>query len=665
MKHWLDSSLGAVTYKLAPAESEASTPSVVVMVAAPPRNFVIMAQFLVWIAVTFRLPPESCECVASVASFTATSSSSFAVGLESLYQLKARKPGTCWAALFPRTVIAYGFPVPRTPELFGLRIPLGIMIDLAGIVRDVTLEGDDGSDKGTYLDGMGYLIYPTRHIQAANEVQWHLVKKTPENRASVTFTPCLNQGLPWITDVDPNTLGNATAILGYCGKVRVTLGTRPRMEQYEQYMSSGTRVESPPGEAVLTNLTVGVTTGVGPVRGSAAMNVGLMYTKGLMQGHQKAEQNFFRKMVEDTAKEPVILFETDPGEERAWMVPKLAVILDMYNYWAYRQGGPTKKAIKFAEEGFDAGENAKKVLEDKQYVNRVIQKGLLKGDKDTTVGDVITNISCTLRNLELRNSEVNESSRAIKLRLGRQQVTGWDLLDLVNGKVVSYRRNVVSNTGTFWPISEKPSWLPLTDSAPLLAMQGMGQVIIPDHEGQICRNWDPVPGGYENSYLVAMINCLEFLRVSKNPALGRSSGSGNTWVLQGDGKKRMGWPVEGEALFQDCNDTCKGDPQRCWKQPQKLREVNGLNTVKAFSKNPFSFKRSSAPPPRPVPCTGAVVFAKTRKKPSPIVAAPTTASGTKLAPQASLLSLTLESPSQILWTFAVFVAAAFFGKFLL
>lgn len=664
MKRWLDSSLGAVTYDLAPAESETSTPSVVAMVAAP-RNFVVMAQFLVWIAVTFRLPPESDECVKSVASFTATSSSSFAVKLESLGELDARKPGTCWTVLFPRTVIAHGFPVPRARELFGLRIPLGTMIDLAGIVQDVTLEGDDGSDKGTYLDGMGYLIYPIRHIQAANEVQWHLVKKTPENRDSVTFTPDLNQGLPWITDVDPTTLGNATAILGYCGKVRVTLGTRPRMEQYEQYMSSGTGVESPPGEAVLTNLTIGVTTGAGPVRGSAAMNVGLMYTKGLMLGHQKAEQNLFTKMVEDTAKEPVILFETDPGEERAWMVPKLAVILDMYNYWAYRQGGAAKKAIKFAEEGFDAGENAKKVLEDKHYVNRVVQKGLLKGDKDTTVGEVITNIFCTLRKLELRNAEANESSRAPKLRLGRQQVTGWDLLDLVNGKIVSYRRNVVSNTGTFWPNSEKPSWLPLTDSAPLLVMQGMGQVIVPDHEGQICRNWDPVPGGYENSYLVAMINCLEFLRASKNPALGRSSGSGNTWVLQGDGKKRMGWPVEGEALFQDCNDTCKGDPQQCWKQPQKLREVNGLNTVKALSKNPFSFKRSSASPPRLVPSTGAVVFAKTRKKPSPIVAAPTTANGTRRPRQASLLSLTLESPSQILWAFAVFVAAAFFGKFFL
>lgn len=632
-------------------------------IVAVPRNLVVMAQFLVWIAVTFRLPPESRECVASVASFTATSSSSFAIELGNLWELDARKPGTCWTALFPRTVIAYGFPVPRTWELFGLRIPLGTMIDLAGIVQDVTLQGDDGSDKGTYLDGMGYLIYPTRHMQAANEVQWHLVKKTSENRASVTFTPYLNQGLPWITDVDPTTLGSATAILGYCEKVRITLGTEFRMEQYKQYISSGTGVESPPAEAVLTNINVGVTAGGGPVRGNAAITAGLVYAKGLVEKIQENEQIVFTDMLNQTAKQPVILFETDPGEERAWMVPKLAVILDIYNFWAFRQGGSARKAMRFADAGFDAGENAKKVLEDERYVNLVVQKKLHKDDKNTTVGDVIRKIFRGLCKLELKNAEANDSSQPIKVRLGRQPVPGWDLLDLVDGGIVSYRRNVVSNTGTSWPLSEKPSWLPLTKSAPLLAMQGLGQVIIPDHEGQVCRNWDPVPGGYKNSYLVAMVNCLEFLCVSKNRALDRSSDSNNRWVFWVHGKKRIGWHVEGEALFRDCGDTCKGNPQCCWKQPQKLCEVKELNIIKALIRKPFSRGTgSSAPPPRPVPSTGAVVFAKTRKKPSPIIAAPTTASGTKLAPRASLLSLTFEYLPQILWTLAVSIAAAFLGK---
>lgn len=537
------------------------------------------------------------------------------------------------------------------------------MIDLAGIVQDVTLQGDDGSDKGTYLDGMGYLIYPTRHIQAANEVQWHLVKKAPEDRANVTFTPHLNQGMPWITDVDPTTLGSATAILGYCEKVRITLGTKNRMEQYRQYMSSGTGVESPPAEAVLTNINAGVTAGGGPVRGTATITAGLVYPQGLQQKIREHEQTEFTDMLEQTAKQPVILFETDPGEERAWMVPKLAVILDIYNFWAFCQGGSARKAMRFADAGFDAGENAKKVLEDGRYVNLVVQKKVHKDDKDTTVGDVIRKIYRGLCKLELKNAEANDSSQAIKLRFGPRPVPGWDLLDLVNGGIVSYRRNVVSNTGTSWPLSEKPSWIPLTDSAPLLAMQGFGQVIIPDHEGQVCRNWDPVPGGYENSYLVAMVNCLEYILVSRSRALGRSSGPNNTWVFWGPGKKRMGWHVEHEGLFRDCDDTCKGNPQCCWKQPQKLCEVKDLNPVKALVKKHLSRATgSSAPPPRPVPSTGAVVFAKTRKRPSPIIAAPTMASGTKLAPRASLFSLTLEFLPQILWTLAVSIAAAFFGK---
>lgn len=653
-QNWLDSSLGAVTYKLAPAESEASSPSVVVMIAAP-SNLMVMAQFLAWIAATFRLPPESRECVASVASLTATSSSSFSVELKSLWNLDARKPGTCWTTLFPRTVIAYGFPVPRTSELLGLRIPLGIMIDLAGIVQDVTLEGDDGSDKGTYLDGMRYLIYPTRHIPAANEIQWHLVKKNPKNGATVTFTPDIDdQDLPWITNVNPATLGSATAILGYCGKVRITLGTKLRMDQYKQYMSSGTGVERPPAEAVLTSMTVGATIGNGLARGTAAMTVSMVYQNGLMEKVQQYEDGSFTDMLESTAKQPVILFETEPGEERAWMVPKLAVILDIYNFWAFRRGGPAGKAIRFADAGFDAGENAKKVLNDKRYVNTVVQDVLHKDDKKMTVGDVIKKIYRGLCKLECRNAEANDTSRAPRVRFGRQQITAWDPLDLVNGEIVSYRRNVISNTG-IWPISENPSWLPFTESAPLLVMQGLGQVIIPDHEGQVCRNWDPVPGGYENNYLVAMVNCLEFLLASKNLDLGRSSGSNNTWVLRGHGKKRMGWHVEDEALFKDCNDNCKRNPESCWKQPQRLCEVKDLNTVKNWFK-----KRSRATPPRSVPSTGAVVFGKKRKEPSP--PAPTTASGTKLASQASLLLLSLDSLPQILWTLAVFVAAAVFGK---
>lgn len=664
-----DSRIGSIEYTLAAADNESSAISLVT-VTATPKNLAMVAEFLVWIAKTFRRPSKTSECVASDASFTALSMSSFVVELENLRPLDPRQPGTCWRVLFPNTVIAYGCSVPTMSALLGLRISLGAMIDLAGIVQDVTLEDDDGCDKGTYLDGMTYLIYPTNHDQAANEVQWHLVKKTPENMTGFTLRPDLDEGLSWLTDVSPDTLGSATAILGYCGEVRVTLGTKSRMQQYKQYMSSGTGVESPPAEAVLTNITAGFTSGINPIRGNAAMTANIQYPRGLMEGLQEREETSFIDMLDHAAEQPVILFETEPGEERAWMVPKLAVILDLFNFWAVRQGGSVEKSVRFVEEGFDAGHNAKKVLEDKRYVNKVVQKKLHNDDKDTTVGDIIKKIFRALCKLERKDAEANDSSRKIKLRLGRQPITGWDPLELIDGEIVLYRRDIRSNTGLSRRASEKPAWLPLMDSAPLLVMQGLGQVIVPAHQGQLCRNWDPVPGGYENNYLVAMVRCLEFL-AGRNMAPGQSSGTRNTWVLKGHGKQQTSWQVHGESLFQDCDDSCKRNPQHCWKDIQRLSKGKAAKLMEAkktsWLKRALPRKTQMARGPMRIPRSGAVVFAKDRKELNPIalVTSVVTANDSRSPPEKSLLSLTLVSIPQIVGALIVFTAAAFLGKIFL
>src|SRR6516162_3925260 len=76
----------------------------------------ILAQFLCWIAATFRMPNVG-ELSCSSVDFESIPNQSdrtpaFWIGLRELFALDEQNFSTCWKSLFPTTIMALDFPVP-------------------------------------------------------------------------------------------------------------------------------------------------------------------------------------------------------------------------------------------------------------------------------------------------------------------------------------------------------------------------------------------------------------------------------------------------------------------------------------------------------------------------------------------------------------------------
>ncbi|PMD60421.1 uncharacterized protein K444DRAFT_392482 [Hyaloscypha bicolor E] len=544
-----------------------------------------MAQLLVWIAVTFRLPPRSNKLSSSTARFTATSSA-FSIQLEQLDELKDSGPGICWTALFPSTVVADGFPVPLVPDMFGLQVPLGIIVELAEIMQDVTLEDDDEADAGTYLDGIRWRLYPTKYDSQENTVQWHLSRKAlGEDPNHPSFAEDESAG--WLVGVKPETLANATAIVGYCSQVAVQLGTESRLRLYKRYRTSGARFEKPPAEAAPSSATLG-----GSVLGHlmASITTVLKFKAGLKYSVADIKGMSLKDILDHSAKEPIILFETELGQERGWMVPQLSLIHEAYNYWAFREAKKTGKAIPYAALWDEAVKNAEKEPEPEPEPegdpDEAKERERRKKAKPIDAEGEIKKIYTAIHNRVVQNAEADEEAGP-SVRLGQTPMPGWDWLDLTDSWSVSRRRDA-RRDGNVFTWKQKPSWLRLTRYVPVFLGRGMEQVIVPVGASAelVCGQWQPVPGGFKRNYLVAYVECLR--------SLAEKNGNLDVWRLIDD----IAWKFTDAELFEPCKQACLADRTKCPKQPQHLCKRKGDK------------KKSDT---LPAPGVGAVIFGAKRK----------------------------------------------------
>jgi hypothetical protein len=555
----------------------------------------ILAQLLSWIAATFRLPCTgvlSCSTVSFLSRNSkpiADSTLTYSLYLEPLQPLNDLEEGTCWTPLFPSTIMAYDFPVPICQRTLGLRIPFGAMLELAEVLYDVTLEDDEGHHTGIYLNGVFWTLYPTRYIEEGNTIQWHLTKKPTGKVVGQSLTPDHYGGPAWFREVDLVTLVSATAILGYCAEVEIRLGTESRLQQYQKYSYSKAKIEHPPPEASIGSTSLGFSL-LG--RATASLTASFKPRKGLIDAQKEAKDMSYFEVLARTETEPVILFETEGGNERAWMVPQLSLILDLLNFWIFRTGEEEiKKKVKYAKLDSDGGAQAKEVLQDRNYVNEIVIKHILEGEPDIRIGDMVKQIYGQILKRTTKDAESDEGARGTR-SIGRTGIRGWDLLELtyLGGSVA--RRRDVQPTAHGLRSGTMPCWMPLAKMIPVLFGQHMGELMTPKQTDQVCRHWYPLPGGFERNYLAASIKCLG--------KVATYYGNEVCWELVDN----LGWDFKDQSIFQPCV-RCMEDPKACTKDPQRL--------VKRTNK----LQKNSPPgvnlPPFSVPQDGAIIFGGKRK----------------------------------------------------
>lgn len=585
-----------------------------------------LAQFLCWIAATFRLPRPgevSCSPIHFDRAHTPEEDClSFTIALGDLFPLKDM-PGTCWAPLFPSTVVAVGFPVSTYPGARGLRIPFDAMLEMANILYDVALEDDDGKDAGVYFDGISYSLYPTAYFEDQKVVQWHLVSKSAslEDDNDHSMAPDSGTRPRWKRISSPEILVTSTAILGYCSNVQIQLGTAARAEYHRSIKSSLSIVERPPPEIAGGSATLG-------------FNILKIFTlsttatwkprNGLQSSRKAKELSDYVALLDSAKNEVVILCDTADGKEGAWMVPELSLILELFNIWAMNRG---LNNIQYAEPGPDGGAEARKVLAgDFKYSQRTAVTKVLESDKDKQIGNIIQQIWGSIQKAKIENAKSDVRSRGI-LPLGQTGLTGWDWLELANlalptslkrelgprpiprvGKNLREARKLAG--GTPDP-KQQPSWMPLAEQVPVFFGRDLGELITPTPSSQICRQWSPMPTGLNDIYLTASVHCIQ--------ALGErfDEQQRQCWVF-----REWMWEFKSVDIFQPCAD-CMNNPAVCIKQPQVLtrkyeKVVNKLWKAPPAQAAPARQQPAPAQPVQPgqfqIAGDGAVVFSLQRKQ---------------------------------------------------
>ncbi|KAJ0109340.1 serine/threonine protein kinase [Diaporthe amygdali] len=517
----------------------------------------------------------------------------FSIFAEALQSFDQRGRGACWAPLFPSTVIACGFSVPKIPYTNGLQISVNGMLEMADILYDVNFKSDDGESSGIYLDGIAWRLYPTAYFKEGNTpiVQWHLVKKEPHEENHQGLPPELHGGPKWLADVSLDTLQSAIAVLGYCDDAHVYLGTDERKQQYKLFRHSKARDERHPKQLTLGNITLGL--GFKPA--SISIPFAVKKRKGLVDSRKDEAVKNFSLLAECISKKPVILFETEKGREKAWMVSQLSMFLDLYNYWAFKTG---LEDIKYAKAGADGGEQAKIILNDEEYSTRVLYKKRGSDDKDLNVSDMVMRIYGRFMHKGPGGRDSHQLSD-ITVPMGRvgNSILGWDWLNLVESTPLdeSPRLEVwMGNAGM-------PPWAPLMKTVRVLFGHGIGELIKPQKPQDVCANWCPVPGGLESLYLVTTVPC-----VKAREAFGGAEKPG---LAPG-----IVWNFSIDCTFQPCVHG-KLDVEKCIKQPQSLYIEPDNSRQKLHKKPPIITSRiaEASDPREPIPPNGAVVFAKSRK----------------------------------------------------
>ena len=246
---------------------------------------------------------------------------------------------------------------------------------------------------------------------------------------------------------------------------------------------------------------------------------------GLNRAKEDAKDLSYIQVPNTAEKEPVILYDTESGNERAWMVSELSLILELFNVWAFQNEIPD---IKYAEPGPNGGAEARVVLADDQYAKRVVVKKYLDSESDKQIRDIIKGIYGRIQQSMKEDAGSDTGGRGV-ICLGRTGIIGWDWLDLTDlSWTMSYRREVgrhkgqqqrrrgrnlrnTTRTSGSLSINNQPCWMPFTQVVPVFFGQRMGELIMPARQAEVCGLWHPIPGGVENQYLAASIHCLRNL----------------------------------------------------------------------------------------------------------------------------------------------------------
>lgn len=486
-----------------------------------------VAQQLVWLCNIFRIP-NSDGLSLSRTEFMWLEEGNFVIQPKSS-EIVSESDNYCWHTLLGNAVIADDFPIPAREAQIGLELPFFCLLQLSRVYAEIQF-GDHVA-----LYGSSSLLYPTsisteKHTQPSTEpcIQWHLISGEHPHLSADALAE--DQG--WIRIDDKTSLPTTRCIVGYCRNTSILLGTE-RFRYDETKSSEMPDNGSTPGVKI-KSIEIG-TSGAGIFGIQIGMDV--LYPKSL---EVSPELTKYDDILDTTRTMSMVLY--DSGERRGWLVPAQTLLLHMAQCWIKKNTPGVN--LEYANPEYDGGNPIQQLLT-KNY--KLLLKHLLDDDSEWFLRDLIKQLWRDLQGCMIARKQSRSDDQGLRT-LSSTSLLAWEFLDFIERPSAFHiRKCPLDFAGCGW------NALAEDNEMMILVCRGLGNVIIPTNDANLCSRWSTVPSN--RAYLTASISCM---RVLSQTAIG-----GLCMGLT----RRVFWRPTEQNLLEDCVHRAQND---CHKTLQKV-----------------------------------------------------------------------------------------------
>lgn len=461
----------------------------------------------------------------------------------------------CWLPLFESGVIAKR----SRPEIsesekedcfHGLEVSFDLMVQLSGVEMPVLIDG------GIILAGYQTALVPIRI--AGSSIQWHL-EIASESRLNPFKLQSTRSN--WAKTTDWKSFKDLRCFIGWCRSAHINLGTSVLIDEVRwSSEKSQKRTLRWSGISVGAQAITASPLQIGPV---GQMTFTFVHNKIMF-----SPSRVFAKMLKDTSKEVALV--VDCSDRRAWLVPKLSLLLHMSHVWI-RRHEIYPNPIPYAD-AHHVGGSVEQTLRD---CGDIALSG--QGEDCLRLRQLLLGLNINL--IESRQHTEDAT---------RKKVFGFEFMDIVcEPPQGGLMRKVLTKFGG-------RSWSALSDLADAVVFcAGLGHAITAEKvENGKCSKCNTLPA--DSYYLAASLSCLNELITRQ----------GNVLACAQNGEIKISkdhyWKISGNP-FGDCTHD-DNSSETCWYKTEIVQQVDQRSVLSSFRGN-GQFQSSPN-----IPLQGAVVF---------------------------------------------------------
>ncbi|TGO45429.1 hypothetical protein BCON_0393g00010 [Botryotinia convoluta] len=402
----------------------------------------------------------------------------------------------CWYILFPRMVVAQGFPVKQRSHGRGLEISFPDMALVTGCLSLVMFDG------GLVANGLNSVLFPVEELLEDNAIQWHYCPKTVQGlRFRKSTFEIMEKTGKWYKESNTIRLINRRCFLGWVPEASILIGTGKYPVANREW---STAAKVPDNRQIKSySLTFG-TGGTGLITATGSLG---WTTSSMPSTITSKTEKDIHEVLKDGENDTILMYDSE--RQIAWYLPKSCVVLYLAHArithlgWQVVRGSEITH-LKLAKPGSGG-------LEANNALISNLQLQLKKADSKSINGYRLESLGGFVKAIWQALDDIGTGLRSVQKEFSRAQegppkyIYGVEYMDTVDMREEKETKRVA--------ISQP--WAYLTKDYPATIFCGaLEHPIVPDRPELICQAWQIVPPGKDHLVVTSSV-VQHFLRKAR------------------------------------------------------------------------------------------------------------------------------------------------------